>query len=953
MAELDYAIGQRWSNTAETELGIGVITQVDDRTLTLFFPEADELRQYAKASAPLSRLEFHPRDLVETDDGVTYQVLTRQQRDGLFYYEVESESGEVKELGENQVRGSSRMPEPMRRLLQGHFEHYRDFSLRLNCWQLLANYLNHPARGFLGPRVQPIPHQFHIAQTVTRRTSYRIMLADEVGLGKTIEAGLIAHRDLIAGKVQRLLILVPDSLVHQWLVEMRRRFNLPVRVFDSEQCEAICEQQDTDNPFEHEQVVLCSLDFLLAANHWAQKALASHWDLLIVDEAHHLAWTPEQASPAYELVENFSRQASNLLLLTATPEKEGLASHFAQLHLLDPLKYTDLASFEQDQQQFNQVADLVAKLNQQQPLSATETDQVGYFLGRDSATPILQRLASDPTDSESIRQLSAQLLDHKGTGRALFRNTRASISGFPSRQLDPICFPRPEQFDAPDGFIDDEAPITDCLYPELTLKETTWLAIDPRVAWVMDTLKRERGEKFLIICHHKDTACALQVHLQFKGGIECSAFHEDMTLLERDRSAAWFAADEDSAQALVCSEIGSEGRNFQFCHRLIMFDLPPNIDLLEQRIGRLDRIGQQQDIQLHVLYIDQSPQQRLFDWFNQGFDAFRKTRSANTIVFEQMASQLIPLLQDELEMASLIAESQALIETINESFIQSRNQLLALHSKGDGNVQPLIDAVIESDNDPELQGFLDQVFNAFGVEEEQLSENVFLVRPGNAMESQHFPHLPDSGFSATLNRELALSREDLEYLSWDHPMVRGALDMVLTTGKGSSVISLLKNKQIKEGTLLLELLFIVECPAPKQLQLQRFLPTTPIRLLLDQQGRDLSKAVSNANLDKQLKRIKGELISPMLRQIQEPVLQMVDAAKGLAEKQRDALVSASKEQFQAYWTHEKQRIESLANDSEVSQSLTDIDRMQSQGLEALNNQTRCRLDGLRIMVTVG
>ncbi|HEX4940261.1 MAG TPA: SNF2-related protein, partial [Candidatus Kapabacteria bacterium] len=345
MSKQVFFIGQRWANTAETDLGIGIVTQVNDRTISLFFPAAEELRNYAKANAPLTRLQFHPRDTIETQDGTRYRVLSRTEQDGLFFYESEGENGEIKTLCETQVQGSSQMPEALKRLLLGQLDDFRNFGLRLRTWELLANYDRHPAKGFMGARVDLIPHQFHIAQTVSARTAPRVMLADEVGLGKTIEAGLIAHQQLISGKIGRVLILVPDSLVHQWLVEMRRRFNLPVRVLDQDQCEALCEQEQTDNPFLYEQLVLCSIQFLLHHKQWAEAALDTPWDLLVVDEAHHLAWEPGNASPAYSLVEQFSLRAKGLLLLTATPEKEGPESHFAQLHLLDPLRYAELPAF--------------------------------------------------------------------------------------------------------------------------------------------------------------------------------------------------------------------------------------------------------------------------------------------------------------------------------------------------------------------------------------------------------------------------------------------------------------------------------------------------------------------------------------------------------------------------------------------------------------------------------
>lgn len=284
--------------------------------------------------------------------------------------------------------------------------------------------------------------------------------------------------------------------------------------------------------------------------------------------------------------------------------------------------------------------------------------------------------------------------------------------------------------------------------------------------------------------------------------------------------------------------------------------------------------------------------------------------------------------------------------------MHGRNRLLELHSRGDDSVEPLIEAVLESDDDPSLEFYMEQVFNSYGVEEEELSENIVLIRPSTSLEQSSFPNLPEDGFSATFERNIALSREDIEFLSLDHPMVRNAMDMIITSGKGSSVMSLLKNKQIKEGTILLEALFIVECPAPAELQLGQLLPATPVRLLLDQQGRDISGAVTTDALDKQLKRVKGDLITPMLKEIQDPVLAMLQNGNNLMEQRKQTLVEKAQAQFSAYWENEKQRLQALSHLDDKEKAIDSVDKRLQKGLELLAKNSQYRLDGLRIMVTI-
>jgi ATP-dependent helicase HepA len=137
-----------------------------------------------------------------------------------------------------------------------------------------------------------------------------------------------------------------------------------------------------------------------------------------------------------------------------------------------------------------------------------------------------------------------------------------------------------------------------------------------------------------------------------------------MSLLERDKSAAYFADPDGGAQVMLCSEIGSEGRNFQFARHLVLFDLPLNPDLLEQRIGRLDRIGQKNVVQIHVPYLEETPQRTLIRWYHEGLDAFEHTCPTGRVVFDQVQDQLFTLLADNQSsddaMTPLLQQTRAL-----------------------------------------------------------------------------------------------------------------------------------------------------------------------------------------------------------------------------------------------------------------------------------------------------
>ncbi|MDX1736099.1 MAG: SNF2-related protein, partial [Halioglobus sp.] len=248
---MDYIIGQRWVSHADAQLGLGVVVDVDRRRVTLAFPAVGEERTYAAQSAPLTRLRFKVGDHISTVDSLELLVTEVREQQGLLLYVGTDHHEEQVTISELELDAFVQLTTPQQRLLNGHFDRNSEFALRVATLQHLDRLQRSPVRGLLGSRTSLLPHQIYIASEVGGRHAPRVLLADEVGLGKTIEAGMIMQQQLITGRASRVLILVPATLLHQWLVEMLRRFNLRFALFDDERLEA----QSEDNPFETEQLV--------------------------------------------------------------------------------------------------------------------------------------------------------------------------------------------------------------------------------------------------------------------------------------------------------------------------------------------------------------------------------------------------------------------------------------------------------------------------------------------------------------------------------------------------------------------------------------------------------------------------------------------------------------------------------------------------------------------------
>ena len=914
-------LGQRWISDTEPELGLGVVVEVDARAMTILFPRCEESRVYARLNAPLTRIQFAVGDSVEDADGQRWQVLSVSEQQGLLSYGCRDEAGRERHLMEARLSANLRLSRPRERLLAAQVDSRQWFDLRLAGASARQRLASHAGRGLLGARVGLIPHQLSVASTVSARLHPRVLLADEVGLGKTIEAGLILHAQVQQGRAGRVLILLPDSLVHQWLVEMRRRFNMAFSLFDLERCAALAESGD--NPFLSEQLILAPLSLLTDHPHLLTQACEAPWDVLVVDEAHHLAWSPEEPSLEYEVVATLSEHIPGLLLLTATPEQLGVESHYARLHLLDPARYPSLEAFLDEHDTWRDTSDLADALL----AGALDADQQSRLAA------LLPDLAV-AADSDAGREaLLKALLDRHGLGRVLFRNTRAAVGGFPARACQPVQLPVPEVYES---WVAKGA-----IWPETRVDEDAWLEADPRLPWLAAWLKQHRREKCLLITRTAPVAEALESHLRLREGIRTAVFHEGMNLLERDRAAAYFADPDQGAQILICSEIGSEGRNFQFAHHLVLFDLPDNPDQLEQRIGRLDRIGQTETIQLHVPLLEGSAQARLFRWYHEALGVFSHCSPTAPTVHEHYLAELKPLLRPSADPAlldDLIARGIALRETLEEDLASGRDRLLELQSCRQDVAAPLAQALAEADADQALDRFMLAAWETFGVHvEDHGAPRTWILQPGEHQLIDAFPGLDPEGMTVCADRATALAHEDWQFLTWEHPMVQGVLEWLGHAPQGSVQVAVLRNKSVKPGTLLLEAWFQASTQAPASLALDRVLPAEPLRLLVDVKGRNLGPQVAAAGLAKMLDVPDAKLSRTVIKAHREEAESLLLAAERLAGEEVPRWREAALARWEAVEGSELDRLLALraVNPSVREAEIRSQERRLGQGRDAL------------------
>ncbi len=874
------AEGQRWMSVPEPELGLGVVRGLARTKIKLWFPAADETRIYAWPGAPLVRVRFGMGERINWEEG-SGLVEAVWEADDLFWYRVGEE-----EIRESDLSASMSRRGPLDRLAmgaEGKLDANEAFELRREALFRRARLQRSGVRGFAGARMELIPHQLGIAAEVSGRLRPRVLLADEVGLGKTIEACLILHRLHLTGRADRVLILVPEPLVHQWYVELLRRFNLRFSIFDGGRCESIeaGPEGKGSNPFLDSQLVLCPMDLLADGGGRGPQAVAAGWDLLIVDEAHRLSGSggEDDGEGAYGVVEKLAAVVPGVLLLSGTPEQAGEDGHFARLRLLDPARYGSRQTFLEEARGYGALAEQVAAL--------------------------------EARDDPGKKIVIADLLDRCGIGRVMFRNVRSALGGFPVREWHPCPLP------------DKKEPA--------------------RVRWLAGLLRSTGDEKVLLICRERARAEAVKEALLMEIDVKAGVFHEGLTLLLRDRQAAWFS-EADGARILLCSEIGSEGRNFQFARHLVLWDLPEDPELLEQRIGRLDRIGQRGTIHLHVPYAEGTAEEVLVRWYAEGLGAFAGPVSG----ISRMAAETGALLRRALaaptakKIKELVKETKSVREGITAVLSHGYDRLLQWQTAGARTAAGIQANIEAADADQAQEDFWVKLLEALGMQLEELRPHRWMMQAGSP-ETESLPELPAEGLCGTFARRDALEREEMAFLSNDHPLLRGALDLLLGGHQGSAACAILSGSG--GPGLVLEVCYVVECTAPAALHADRFLPSLPLRVVVDHKGLDRS---ADAALI-QSKAVDADALTSRKACAAIQQLDLANAAAILAAEGQSKTITSGLKKMRRTLGSELARLQALAaTHGHVSPAEIAALQAERDALESVISSAGLRVDAVRV-----
>lgn len=602
---------------------------------------------------------------------------------------------------------------PVERLAAGELGDSDVYTLRLQQQFLEHAYRFDPQSGLSNARVEPQPHQVFVAHRVVQKVVPRMILADEVGLGKTIEAGLILKELRARRQVERVLVVTPASLLVQWQHELASKFNEKFTIVDGAAIKFL--GKGGVNPFAQLDNVLCSLPFAANAKR-AEMLVEVGWDLVIFDEAHRVRRTRKsggdaQTTQAYRLADDLKDQVRGLLLLTATPVQLHQFELYSLIELIEPGLLGSPEGFERKRRRLPELNKFVRGLQLWPDLVADDrqallADHAGLIaeLGltgewNDESTrgAAMDRVTTlHPLAGVMVRNRKSELgivserhayrvpVQMDTEAKALYEDVsayirdrysravrdknravgfvmvtyqrmltsssnalrtslarraaklRATLSGKskPSRvaagelevladaEEDSVALELLEEQGLDAGALMDEIESIDKLVTALA--EVRDAKADALLAMLSPIYAAAPTEKVVIFTQFIETQNYLAFTLH-RNGYKVAIFNGTLKPDDKETQIKHFRAD---AQILISTEAGGEGRNLQFCHRLVNYDLPWNPMKIEQRIGRLDRIGQKFPVKIYNLAYEGTVEDRVLDLLEHRIKLFEESVGA-------------------------------------------------------------------------------------------------------------------------------------------------------------------------------------------------------------------------------------------------------------------------------------------------------------------------------------
>jgi ATP-dependent helicase HepA len=810
--------------------------------------------------------------------GVIGVISATRSHNGIALYQISLPGGQAPTVMEDGVRPAV-ITDPIERLRTGDLQSTRSTNLRVAATRLLFAYQHDELSTLGNSRVEIKPHQVGVVHRVAESYPHRFILADEVGLGKTIEAGLLIRELQARGVANRILVLAPSGLVNQWQQELKTKFNLSFSLYNSNSIGWLRNDHPSENPWTVRDLVLTSTTYAAWDEDRRREIVNAGWDMVIIDEAHHARRTYQGANKTtstnlYRLAEQISdpdiARAQAMLLLTATPMQLHPFELYSLIELLDPALFPTFEDFDHHRTKLRGLNTTVECLKRFESITMEEREAtladaerwLGY--GRPEIEARARERREELIDdlkaqhrlsdvmvrnrkriiggfqprvaavwevelSEREREAYWAMTDYLRTGYARSRSDQNNALGFlmttfqklnasSSYALKRSLMRRIEKLEAVtiagrhQDIIDDaeleELPTAKVLDDLLSQRlDADWqevrelerivelldeIELDSKATMLLENLAQiatdDPDAKVIVFTQFRDTQDYLRDHVGAPWTV--NLFHGQLKPHEKDGAVARFR-DGHGPQLLISTEAGGEGRNFQFCHILVNYDLPWNPMKVEQRIGRVDRIGQQRPVKIFNLSTRETIEERVVDVLTSRIGVFKETIGGLDPILGEVENDLrtIFLLAEEeahRELESFERRVQARVAEAREAERHLADLIMDTRSYRKEEVESLLQRprAVSPDH---VKRFVLGALSELGVEIERVPEHagVFHLRLG-----AKFEHLfPDEvrverHRQVTFDLSVALEREEVEYLAFGHWMVDGLVEHVRSVDYG-------------------------------------------------------------------------------------------------------------------------------------------------------------------------
>ncbi len=745
-----------------------------------------------------------------------------------------------------------------------------------------ANFLNHvkrfdPLAGLTNARIEPKPHQVSIVRSVIQKRQARMILADEVGLGKTIEAGLVLKELRSRGLVERALVVCPASLQMQWQIELQTKFNESFEIIDGIYARVL--GRGGENPFAKKDFVICSLDFAQKSVR-AEQIVEAGWDFVVFDEAHRVRrWlqSPKKfrTTKAYELAESLEPHTPDFLMLTATPMQLHPFELYSLIQIVEPGIFETYGAYEKRRRQLPLLNDLVRSLVSWRVNSDENTQVISELEAFIPSEKISNHDLDDPERREEVIDL---LIDQHPLAGVLVRNRKAEIGGFMGRQAVQYGIQMSEKEKRLYEDIETYLKETYTWARQDTARKATgflvithfkmlasspaalYASFDRRIKKLQEKLQgaetaknlkidedllRDQGEdaiefkelesalssydierietdileledlngrladiddskldefvKILESIRSNEPDTKVVVFTAFKStqkyladnlgreNFTYSVFHGGLSLQEKERAVRDF---RESTQVLISTEAGAEGRNLQYASVLINYDLPWNPMKVEQRIGRLDRIGQKKTVQILNLFRFETVEERVHRVLNDRINLFEESVGSLDSILGNVEKEIEDLFicGDENEVANFEKSIEEKVSDAREAERVMSDLALDRSSFRRDETNSLLGEEPMATYS-ELRSFVSRALEHFGgrLNNHDDGGEVISLSPGLATKLE----LPSAQQHGVFDPQIALEREDLDFFAlgnrWVDNVVKYAGDESRSTATVHSI----------------------------------------------------------------------------------------------------------------------------------------------------------------------